>query len=474
MFNPKALPPRYKMVQYEARRARAYHNLTPYPSFSFNDWKPEERGSYPRCRPFVRSVVNRSATWLFGRGISFAIDGQSAEQFNEIWDANRMNQKMVMAARDAGQSGTLAIKFTYDPKDEVPVRLHLLDGVDHVRAYYDPHDVEKLLMVRIQYPYWDAERASWFWFREDITDQYIQSYEPLFIQGNGDNAKDASFDMYLLSDQADNGEWERAKRVPNKFGVINVGLVKNLDYGGQYGRGDLWGLWGVIDQLNFTADLAHKDNQRNVWPKEVYIDAYAVQGAVDPAATGVINIQSDDDGKNQAKYEVLHPSNPTREHLQTHYECLLREFYDASGSVFLHPEDITNKGNLTRGVLLQTYQPLIEITNEKRESYGENGVCKFLETMSRGLFNAGVKGWSAGVDVKAVWPDLFENTEDDLKAMTERYSLAVNSGFIDRARAAKELAQAEGVEDPDDLVAEVEDWEDPSLATEDAPPSGDN
>ena len=42
----------------------------------------------------------------------------------------------------------------------------------------------------------------------------------------------------------------------------------------------------------------------------------------------------------------------------------------AAGNVDFDPGDVTNKGNLTSAVLTQLYQPQIEMTNLKRQSWG--------------------------------------------------------------------------------------------------------
>lgn len=458
LIGTKHLPPRHKLMDYEARRARAYFNLNPYPGFSFGDWVEEERGPLPRCRPFVRTITARQARWLMGKGLEFAADEDTiTDKVNEVWAQNRMNTQVSMIARNCGQAGTIFLKYTYDEENkQCPVRISVLDGVRHVRAYYDPHDSTQLLMVRIQYPYWDTAQGKWYWFREDITADQVVTYEPKYIPGDTDQGMDATKDPYSFAlEKADTEVWAVQESRANEFGVINGALIKNLDEGGQYGRGDLWGLWPTVDQLNHSANLAHIDNQRGVWPREVYIDAGNVTGPTDPTQQGIIAVDSENP-ENQAKVQQLTHDGTVRVPLWEHYKELRQELYDVVGMVIATPDMVTNKGNLTRAVMSQVYLPLIELTGEKRETYGENGICKFLEAMCEGLSNLGVDGWKGGVDVQAVWPDYFDLTEEDLKLMTERQVLMVTSGFTTRERAAKDLALAEGREDYEELLDEIE------------------
>lgn len=457
LINTPHQPERYLGIRYEAAKARAYNNLQPYPMFGFGNWKEEERGILPKCRPFVKHIIGQSASWLFGRPVEFKCKNESIlKNVTEVWDANQMGQKMLMASKDAGQTGGVFLKFSYNQADEVPVRIAILDGVDHVRLYFDPHNSEKLIMVRIQYPYWNALEGKWYWFRQEWTDSLEVNYEAK--PHPGQNSEKPDYDPYQAVSEVDKSEWVESGRIPNQFKVIPGCLVKNLNEGGNYGRGDLWGFWPIIDQLNFNADLGHKDSQRKVWPKEVYIDAAPAPGDApgQAEANGVEEVRSLNTDGHQAKVELLEAKSPIREYMADDYDKLLAELYEAVGAVSVKPETITNKGNLTQAVLMQMYAPLIAKTAEKRECWGENGICKFLEIMCAGLSNMKVKGWVKDVDIKPVWPTWFQLIEDDLQAMATRYSTMVEAGFTTPERATRVLAQAEGVEDIEELLKETE------------------
>lgn len=445
------LPVGYETARMEARRARAYYSLAPYPHFAFKSWKTEERGAIPVCLPFTRHITNKSARWLFGRGLSFDCDTEGmTDVLMDVWKSNRMDQKMVSGARLCGQSGSLALKFSYDESAEKPVDIQMLDGTEYVRWYYDPHDVDTLLMARVQYPY-QAEDGELYWHREDWTPGELTKYKPLPC---GEKIKSLTNAFENVKD-ADNGKWEIDDTEDNAFGVIPLTQVRNIETGGSFGAGDLWGLWQSIDQINFAHDLANKHNQLAVWPTRVYIDLDTQDDAPLVAGPGAAeDLKSDSDDK-QGQVIQLEVKGDVREHLRTYAEDLLKMVYDASGGVMVRPDEVTNKGNLTQAVLHQLYAPLIETTEEKRDSYGENGVCKFLETMAEGLANIGAAGWKAGIDVTARWPEYFELTNEELSALVERKARMVETGFTTHERAVADIADAEGVEDIEELLKEA-------------------
>src|SRR5450631_3703435 len=95
-------PPGFGMARLISRAARAYHALGPYPSYSAmtKNWKVEERGPYPRCLPFVQDIVTKGARWLFGKPLTFRIEGDPGQSkaLNDLWTSNDMGRRSVAAA----------------------------------------------------------------------------------------------------------------------------------------------------------------------------------------------------------------------------------------------------------------------------------------------------------------------------------------------------------------------------------------
>jgi hypothetical protein len=82
------------------------------------DWKSEDRGPYPRCRPLPEKLIDDQADWLFGDPIAFRCsdkeDDPLAELINEVWTLNNMTTRMHSAAVCASKVGGVDLKFSYD------------------------------------------------------------------------------------------------------------------------------------------------------------------------------------------------------------------------------------------------------------------------------------------------------------------------------------------------------------------------
>ncbi len=449
IIGTKALPPGYLYLLESARKAKAYHALDPYPKYGFKSWKTETRGPVPKCYPFVRKIVRQSAVWLFGKPVSFTADGddKAAEFLNEAWSQNRMPGRSVAMAELGGQSGGVVLKGSWDPElaeksdDKNGLRINVLDAVEHCRLYYDQRDSTKLIMARIQYPYLDYETNKWFLYREDWDDQEEVHYDPVPIPG-----ADSNDPVYPMIRQEVEDKFVETSRDKNPFGVIPLVQIKNIEAGYWHGVGDLWRLYAAIDGLNLTYDLAHKDDQTAVFPHKVYIDVAprADDAPIEDGPGAVEDLTSDGD---HPDVKLLETQGRIREYLENYAQEVKAQIYDAAGSVEIRPGEVTNHGSLTSSVMNFLFRPLIEQTDQKRQSYGEDGIAKFLETMLAGCNNAGFINFGNGTDVSVVWPDHFTPTEEEMGLKGKRLVQMVEGGLMKQKDAAREVAMDSGVTD---------------------------
>lgn len=456
------LPPQYGSVRGLSRTARAYHALSPYPSFSrmTKDWKIEERGPFPRCRPFVQHIVNKGASWLFGQQVSFRVGEEEqnaddiSELINEVWTLNDMTRRSRSAAITGANSGGVVAKYSYDETKEIPVQIDLLDPTEQVRLYWNPDNIQELFMARVQYPIFNAVDGKVYWNREDYTDKTHVVYKPVAMSQVTNSAYSDPYQMVDLIDQYDN--WFVAESKPNPFGVIPLWYIRNRENGTEYGEGDLWSMFETIDQINFTRNLGHKDNQKSIEPDVIYIDLTASDGDQPGTNQNVVEVldSKDKDGK-QGKVEQLQTNAALRPHLDKFADDLKNELLSAVGSIDLDQSDISNKGNLTAAVMTQIYAPLIERTNEKRQCYGEDGFCVFLERMSKGLATIGADGWQPVEDVQIVWAPFFEDTEEEKSALANRQVTLLDNCLTTHEKAVREIANCDGIKDIDDHLASV-------------------
>ncbi len=477
LIGTKNMPSHYGLIRSLSRTARAYHSLQPYPSYSnmTKNWKIEERGPFPRCRPFVQNIVNKGATWLFGKPITFRVAEEAKEKpepgkkpkgkydelnekINKAWADNDMQSMSRVSAIIGANSGGVFVKFSYDETKDKPIQIDVLDPAEQVRLFWDPDNIDELLMARIQYPYYDAVKGQTYWMREDYTDQTHVTYKPIemsVITGIG-----VFNDPYQAVDQIDGWDkWEEESREANPFGIIPGWYIRNRKNGTEYGEGDLWTMFDTIDQINFTRNLAHLDNQNSIDPTRAYIDLDAADG--DQPGTGENKVEvlqskaGDGTDKKQGKIQVIESNAAMRDPLDSFASELIRELYNAVGSVDLDPEDVTNKGNLTSAVMIQMYAPLVERTGEKRQCYGEDGYCVLFERMAKGLSTLGVEGWEPVEDIQVVWPPYFEETEDEKTLLANRQAMLVESNLTTHEMAVREIANSDGIQDIDAHLSDV-------------------
>lgn len=463
LINTTALPPGLREARTMARRAKAYHMLRPYPYVSFQTWKEEDRGPLPICRPFVRNIVQKAADWLFLKPVHFKVEEDKAmtDLVNKTWSDNCMGSRSIEAALLGGLSGSVDLKWSTPEQDKVSIEI--LDPTEQTRLYYDQQDQTKLLMARIQVCVFDFSQKKWVWKREDWTDQYWVTYEPQTCSV----AEGGS--PYAKCDEADKAVFIIKDKVKNPFGIIPVWRIRNQASSDEWGYGDLWPYFQVVDQINFQRNLGHKANQKRVDPKVAYIDLEqpandAPDMSDNPGTVEVYESSSEKEGKIQ----VIEGTHDILAEISEFAAELKRELLNAVGSVDFSPEDITNKGNYTTAVVKQLYAPIIESTTRKRGLYGEDGLSVFFERMSKGCSFAKVKGWKEVEDVQTIWPQVVEMTEDEKTVARNRQALNVQDAFTTHERATRELAVQDGVVDVDELLEETEAQKAENEASKDA------
>jgi hypothetical protein len=486
LIGVRRAPVGWEIVRRLATEAEAYFSLTPYPWHHFSEWMTEERGPYPCCMPFGRTSVQRSARWLFGKPVQInagpqpergeKIDNPLEDWLRKAWQANRMPTRMKAGATRGGFQGGMALKFSYDKTAEVPLSFQTLSA-EHVRGYYDPHNRDRLLMVRIQYPFQDPQTGAWMLFREEWTAQEHVSYAPipanLVPTGISTPQGYAAGVPYFVAADRElpdvSGAWRDPSRKENPFGLIPVTLIKNLDPDDCHGIGDLWGLFRAYDRVNLTYHLMDKSNQFDSEPNLIFLDVDIDQAEGDrPSMPGQPrSLKSDEaSGGERKQGQVIHSENTgaLRPQMMEYAKDLRRQVVAGSGNVEVDPSEFTNKGNLTQAVLSQLYGPLIELTGEKRKTYGEDGICKFLENVCVGLKRSGIRIPELDsvipddhntFDVTLKWPDYFALTEEEKLSVVTRMNTEVSTHLMSHERAVETVAVLEGVDDVADLLEEV-------------------
>jgi hypothetical protein len=478
LINTRFFPPFFTTVRMLALEAQAYHQLRPYPYWQFSDWKTEERGVLPRCLPLARRIVNKSAKWLFGKPVEISMPGnETAEKFlKEAWQLNRMPSRMVAGAERAGVEGGLVLKWSYDEEADIPLRFQVLSVINECRLFYDPHDRDCLLMARIQYPVFNPQDGEYYLYREEWTDDWEVHYRP---------QKMTTTNLHRVTQLGASGpfaigqvpviqgtkvepdlydKWEIASKSANPFKIIPVHHVRNSDALATFGKGDLWtdatgGMFRLMDRINLTYQGMDRNNQLYADPVIIFVDAKAGSDVLDRSiqpGQGV-SIKSEEgfsaQAAKQAQVHHIEPDGAMRPHIRDYALDLKKEILSTVGSVDVDTSEVGNKGNLTEAVLVQLYAPLIETTEEKRKTFGEDGIAKFLERVAVGLSNLGAEKFKVdpknreSYDVKLRWPEFFPLDDEGKTARFTRVMQEADAGYLPPERAIEVVLQMEGVED---------------------------
>lgn len=483
LINTKFAPEGLDVIRRLAYAARAYHALCPYPVYGFTDWKVEERGKLPQCLPFTRNIVRRGAKWLFGKDIDIVIANSNSmtDLLGNVWREKRMPAKLVTLAEKAALDGSYCLKYFFDEKGEMVFTI--LSTIDHVRWYTDPLDEDKVLMARVQFPYFDTVAGRYFMYREEWTDDKWVKYKPMpvkYITGTGpmENAVMLVLDIpgVPLNKAPDSPDvvWNIEKVEPNRFKTIPMVKIYNLDANSAWGLGDLWYLFNTIDRVNLTYHLMDKSNQFDSVPTTVYIDAVLEDDAIGrPLAPGEQqSIKTDDiDGSGlQAKVASIEPGGKLRPYMSEYTKDLMTQVYKASGSVDVDPDSISNKGNLTQSVLAQIYGPLIETTNDKRRNYGTYGLVPFIDKLLYSMRESGL--WRGRISIPKEpaidlrWADFFPLSEGEIQQRLDRMIQQENVGLTTKDRVIRVMAEVDGITDIQALANELKNYE-PQLFVDD-------
>lgn len=476
LLNTRTLPAGLANVKGYATEALAYHSQDPYPLFAFRAWKTEDRGPLPFCLPIAKGIVKRSARWLFGKPLTLTCpDAQQFEQLiRKAWRENRMPARLRAMAEKAALEGGIVLKFDYDgSRPTRKLSIQSLSLVHQVRLFYHPHDRDQLLMARVQYPY--QEGGATYWYREEWTAAELVVYNPVRADELGRHDPDKY------------EGWVPATKELNRFGVIPLVHIRNLETDDAWGAGDLWdprdpapcGLFRIIDRINLTYHLMDRSNQFDSGINPIYIDldisdedvGKPLQPGEGMAAETVEGAQS------QGRVEFPPSGNSLRPAMMEFCKDLRKQVHAAASSVEVDSAEITNKGNLTQAVLTQLYAPLIELTEEKRTTWGDDGLCRFFAVVAEGLRNLGVRevDVTPGEEDEAVilgWPRFIELSDDEKTVRTTRIQMQERAGYVTRDRAIDEISALEDRDDVETLKEELEKQPEPDPASEPDPAAG--
>lgn len=439
-------------------QSQDYYNMRPYPTHAFGpqQW-PRDKGPLPTPLPYVETLINEGAEFVFRNGnptFAVADNPEADELLQEIIAQNALNDQWISLAEQAGNQGTIACKFSVDMENKVcPIRLTFLDVPTQCRVWCDPHDQNRFLMARVQYPYRAAD-GQWYYFREEWTDTLHVTYHPR-LAGKADVEGYLQLAGYMET-LGDGSDWEIDQQDENPFGVIPITIIRNRRAkGNPTGVGDCWKLFPLVDRLSLTMHGEDLGNQIHAQPIPVAVNAtISNTGPLKPGEP--IEVHSDSD-ESSADFKLVEPTGAAREFSHRSMDRWEDLLYRGAGLSRVDPAAVTNKGNMTEMAFKMTYGRTIATCDQKRKHWGESGMAVLFRNLLLGLQRMGGIKRAAKCDEKTVvgveWPNYFGRTDDDLQTLTNRTGDQVDKGFLPIEDGAERVLRAEGL--PDAKIKEL-------------------
>jgi hypothetical protein len=417
--------------------------------------------SYKRPEGEPQNTINYSArfvdkgvAFLAGKGFTINVEKGAEEivkkPLDEVWDDNQRELLFLEAAQAGGVSGNSWVKIVVEEYDEGKqpvmadlypngrVRLLLLPG-HACFPEWDPHDKDRLVKMKIIYPIEVKDlngRMVTHWFREEI---------------------DADEIVQFLDD-------EEVERRPNDLKEIPVVRIKNLVLANEsLGKSDLHDILPL--QKEFNEKTTDVSDIINYHAAPITLIFGAKSNNLSKGANKVWGGLPKD-----AKVENLELKSDLASSMN--YIDLIKKALFEIGNM---PHDAfgseTNVSN-TSGVALHIKnQPLMDITNMKRKTYGE-GIEQINRIIIRYLYLYGLNGFDkAKFDAltprqRWVYSTDFPNPlpKDELIQM-QLIAQKITLQLMTRIDALKELGEHDAVTKLDEIKKEFIEWQDMMFAT---------
>lgn len=459
-------PAPFQMYMFQrSRESWDYFNGHPYPQWAFGaDKWPADKGPIPTALGYGEILIRESAEFVFRNGSPLFSTPDYPETdalLQDIIRQNNLNARWISLAENAGNQGAIAAKFSVDLENEdCPIRISFLDVPQECRVWCDPHDKERLLMARIQYPYRDLATGEWLYYREEWTDDFQVTYEPR--PAGAATIQNAMGLPDYANTLGDGDGWVEKERIPNPFGLIPVTIIPNrVVRGNPLGEGDCWHVFRLIDRIALTMHGEDKPNQMHSEPNLVITNAAIAN--TDPLLPAEPMELHNVKGAPPADAKLLEPSGAAREWSHKDIDKWEELLFKIVGLSRVNPAEVTNKGNMTELAFKMTYGRTIATSDRKRQLWGESGMARFFRNMLIALKRLGGVARAAKIDenkiqVSAEFPSYFEPTDEDKAVVTNRTATQVEKGFLTQDRGAERVARAEKIPSHEikDLLKELQ------------------
>jgi hypothetical protein len=333
-----------------------------------------------------RLTVRKGVSYLLGNRLEFEISGSERDKetgkakndaakaedyLEEVLERNRRPRLLRNYATNGGVTGHAFAKIV-PPDDSTPDDYPKIRAIDpgYVTPEWEADDYEDVYLYRITYPGVDRDGRIVLIRQEieKVDDADTDDGVGWTIRDQRASADRIRDDLGQYGAVRTRAEFETEKTTAWAYEFAPIVENQNLPRANEYwGESDIEA--DVID-LNYALNAALSNMNRTVrifaHPRVVFSGLTATELAqVDVSPNGAINLPNP-----EAKGEVLEPKADLSAMLEF-YKLLRQGFHEVA-----RVPEITTRGSEGLGPLAGVamrilYGPLMELTDEKRETYGE-------------------------------------------------------------------------------------------------------
>lgn len=376
---------------------------------------------------YARLIVDKGVSFLVGKGPEFQIDANTSvkskleEEVDLIWKGSGGLIGKQRLAVNGGVSGHTFAKIVPAAGAGDLARIVALDP-QNLTMKWRQDDHESIYEYRITWVEWDADRRRMIGRR----------------QRHVENEGGASWEVIEERSAEVGDRWTEISRTPWPYPFSQIVHGQNLPAPNQvWGRADLEAdVLDLISAIEFATSNVNRILRFHAHPLW-YTDA---EGGLETLNRAIGRIVRFPKGTSINKLEMDSDLSAPL--------ALIAELRQALHEITRIPEiavgKVENVGALS-GVALQIlYQPLLELTETKRQTYGD----VYTESTRRALIVSG----RPDVEVTITWPEMLPSDSDTLTAdqalgIVSKRTLAGKRGYdydVEAARIEEEKGSAPG------------------------------
>lgn len=324
----------------------------------------------------VRLAVDKVVSYLFGKGLRFEVGAEGRDEFDEyldrLWQANR--QPLLL--QQIGTSGAVAGHVFVKILEGDPARLVNLDP-SMIQVGVNPDDYTEVLAFRME------------WLSYDSRGDKLKRIQQIARENE---------QAWTIQDSVQRVDAPQQATVVNqviwKYPFPPIVHCQNLPRPFEFhGVSDVEQLIALQDTVNFTVSNIGKILRLHGHPKTIGTGFTAKELSTSPeemlilpsADAKIFNLEMQSDLSSSIEF----------------YKRLIDAWHEIARIPSVSVGNLDNVGSLSGVALRILYEPLLELIESKRETYGA-----MLTELNQCLLAMKFGGSPSDYGVRVVWPEL--------------------------------------------------------------------